>query len=83
MSLLLDESRLPVETYIAPHQVETAVNAIWKNNTLLTPLGGGVSVQPKRALAEDMVRKDLKGQLAQPRQQLTPAKLADGQWWWD
>lgn len=83
MGVLLDEARLPVETYTAPHQVETAVNAVWKGNTLLTPLGGGVNIQPKQSLKADVLRKDATGELAQPRQQLEPAGLTDGQWWWD
>jgi hypothetical protein len=83
MSLLMDESRLPVETHNAPHQVETAVNAVWAGNTLLTPLGGGVSLQPRRALEDEMVRKDDDGLLVKPREQVAPNNLAAGQWWWD
>lgn len=83
MGILLDESRLPVETLVAPQQVETAVNAIWKGNTLLTPLGGGVNVQPKRALQSETLLKDTAGELRKPRQQLEPIGLAADQWWWD
>ncbi|WP_236010894.1 DUF1598 domain-containing protein [Candidatus Laterigemmans baculatus] len=83
MGVLLDESQLPVETLVAPQQVETAVNAIWKGNTLLTPLGGGVNVQPKRALKSDTLVRDIKGELRQPRQQLEPSGLGPDQWWWD
>jgi hypothetical protein len=83
MSLLMDESRLPVATHTAPHQVETAVNAVWNGNTLLTPLGGGVSLQPKRALGDDVIRRDEKGQLDKPRAEMSPRQLNGGQWWWD
>lgn len=81
MALLLDEARLPVETHIAPHQVETAVNAVWKGNTLLTPLGGGVALQPKRALAAETLRQDVAGDLVKPRAEIAPQ--ADNVWWWD
>ena len=53
MPVLLDESQVSVETYTAPEQVETAVNAIWRGNTLMTPLGGGVHVEPRQALRSD------------------------------
>src|SRR6056297_795623 len=81
MALLLDETRLPVETHTAPHQVETAVNAVWKGNTLLTPLGGGVALQPKRALAAEALRQDVGGDLVKPRAEVAPQ--ADNVWWWD
>lgn len=83
MALLMDEGKLPVETCVAPHQVETAVNAIWKGNTLLTPLGGGVTLQPRKALQAEVVRKDAAGDLIKPRQVVAPKNLAAGQWWWD
>ena len=44
MDVLMDESQVAVETYTVPEQVETAVNAIWRGNTLMTPLGGGVHI---------------------------------------
>lgn len=83
MSLLLDESRLPVETLTAPQQVETAVNAVWNGNTLLTPLGGGVIVQPKRAISAQFVKKDLRGELVKPRDEVAPSREASSSWWWD
>lgn len=82
MGVLLDESRLPVETHTAPHQVETAVNAVWKGTQLVTPLGGGVAIQPKKALGEEFVRTDVKGDLLKPRQAVTPKTDATA-WWWD
>lgn len=83
MALLMDESRLPVETHTAPRQVETAVNAVWNGNTLLTPLGGGVSLQPKKALEKDAIRVDEAGDLVKPRASVAPTKLDASQWWWD
>lgn len=83
MGPLMDESQLAVEVHTAPHQVETAVNAVWKGNTLLTPLGGGVLIQPKRALKEEFVRKDLNGDLVKPRDEIAPQADAKNVWWWD
>lgn len=83
MAVLMDESQFPVETYTAPHQVETAVNAVWKGNTLLTPLGGGVEVRPKRALQQQFIRKDDAGKLVAPRDSVAPRNADPQAWWWD
>ena len=77
------EEALPVETYEVPKQVETAVNAVWKGNTLMTPIGGGVNIQPRSALAKDRLLDDQQGQLNAARKQMKLDKLAKGQWWWD
>ncbi len=83
MPVLLDESQLSVETYTAPEQVETAVNAIWRGNTLMTPLGGGVHMQPELALKRDHLVVDQAGDNNRVKQSAGPSNLADGQWWWD
>ena len=83
MPVLMNESKVKVETYVAPSQVATAVNAIWKGNTLMTPLGGGVNLQPKLAIARDRVVVDTGGDNSRVKQTAGPSKLADGQWWWD
>lgn len=83
MPVLMDESRLSVETHTAPVQVETAVNVIWRGNTLMTPLGGGVQMQPRIALKKEHLIVDTDGETDRVKQAAGPANLADGQWWWD
>ncbi|QDT09685.1 DUF1598 domain-containing protein [Planctomycetes bacterium K23_9] len=83
MSVLGDESKVAVEIYTAPEQVETAVNAIWRGNTLMTPLGGGVHMQPRLALNPDRLTVDTTGENDQVKKTAGPSDLADGQWWWD
>ena len=83
MPVLMDESKVEVETYTAPEQVETAVNAIWRGNTLMTPLGGGVHMQPKLALNRDNLVVDTAGDNNRVKQSAGPSNLAEGQWWWD
>ncbi len=83
MPLLGDESLLSVETHTAPEQVETAVNAIWKGNTLMTPLGGGVNVQPRLALSREHLQVDEAGANDAQRATAGPERLKPGQWWWD
>ncbi len=83
MPVLLDESKVSVETYTAPEQVETAVNAIWRGNTLMTPLGGGVHMQPRLALRSENIEVDTVGANQKVQQVAGPKDLQDGQWWWD
>ena len=47
----MTSTRCPVETYNTPLQVETVCTAVWKGTTLMTPVGGGVTIQPNQALA--------------------------------
>ncbi|MGB7328039.1 MAG: DUF1598 domain-containing protein [Rubripirellula sp.] len=82
-AVLMDESKVSVETYTSPEQVETAVNAVWKGNTLMTPLGGGVQMQPRIALSKKNIKVDSSGENDQAKQSAGPADLAAGQWWWD
>ncbi len=82
MDLLGDEKSIPVEIYNAPKQVATAVNAVWQGHTLMTPVGGGVQIQPLLALDSDKRLPDKDGKVAKIRQQ-TKLDLAKGQWWWD
>lgn len=83
MPLFGDEARLAVETHTSPVQVETAVNAIWKGNTLMTPLGGGVNVQPRLALTRERLQLDESGTTEKQRDAAGPQGLEPGQWWWD
>jgi hypothetical protein len=77
-----NEQEFPVEVYSIPKTVESAVNALWKGQTLLTPIGGGVTIEATEALKSDNVLSDQKGTLAKAREAVK-LKLAKGQWWWD
>ena len=77
------EEVYPVETYNAPQQVATAVNAMWKGATLMTPIGGGVELRPSWALREENVLPDDRGNVTAKRAELRAPQLADDQWWWD
>ena len=82
MELFGDENAFAVETYNVPNTVATAVNAVWKGRRLMTPIGGGVSVQPRRALDPENVLDDEHGKVAELHKQ-TKLRLAKDQWWWD
>ncbi|MEN1679239.1 MAG: DUF1598 domain-containing protein [Planctomycetota bacterium] len=83
MPVLGDESAFAVETFNAPQQVATAVNAISKGNTLMTPIGGGVEIRPTWALKSGNVLEDSRGMVHAKRDQLAAPQLDEGQWWWD
>lgn len=83
LGVMGDESKFAVETYPEPKQVETAVNAVWKGSTLMTPIGGGVRIEPERALSSEQMKIDVEGELKRMRAELAVEGLADGQWWWD
>ncbi|MEW4454894.1 DUF1598 domain-containing protein [Bremerella sp. JC817] len=83
LGVFADEDSFPVENLAAPETVETAVNAIWKGNRLLTPIGGGVEIRAKEALTPENVQQDEKGELAETQKGINLDNLAAGQWWWD
>jgi hypothetical protein len=83
LSTFGDESRFAVEIHNAPQQVETAVNAVWKGTSLLTPIGGGINMQPRQALRADRLTKESDGASDAVKQLAAPSDLAEGQWWWD
>jgi hypothetical protein len=76
-----DEAAYPVETLPVPREVETAINAVWKGNRLLTPIGGGVTMHPRLALDPPNLLMDEKGEVSAAR---TAARdLPEGVWYWD
>jgi len=82
MTVFASEDAFPVEIYAAPTQVESAVNAVWKGNTLMTPIGGGVQIEAEMALDPENTLTDEGSKVAALRE-ATKVELAEGQWWWD
>lgn len=82
MELFGDEGRFAVEVYETPKQVETACTAVWKGTRLVTPVGGGVSVNPLKAISSENRQKE-QGEVTKAKQQVKLDNLAKGQWWWD
>jgi len=82
MELFGSEEGLAVRTYSAPKQVESTVAAVWKGRRLMTPIGGGVQIEPAMALKPESLLQDEQGKVAELREETT-LELAKGQWWWD
>lgn len=78
-----DESILPVETLYPLQKVAPVVNAFWKGNSFMTPIAGGVSIQPRIALNSDRINLDETGEIQKARDSVVVDLLVDGQWWWD
>ncbi|MBI2826008.1 MAG: DUF1598 domain-containing protein [Planctomycetia bacterium] len=83
MDTFASEAKFPVETYNAPVEVESAVNSIWKNNQLMTPIGGGVTVRAHEALEPDNLLSNEGGKVEKTYRATGIEGLAEGQWWWD
>jgi hypothetical protein len=81
--LFMDEEKFHIETYPEPKQVDTVVTAVWKGSKLMTPLGGGVHVEPRQALEQKNLLPDEQGKVAERRNALSADSLTDDRWWWD
>jgi len=77
---LRDEGTLAIERFQPPVQVEPAINAVWRGNRLLTPIGGGVTLQPRMALDSPNLLLDEQGAVAKAR---AAVAIPAGRWWWD
>ena len=78
-----NEQSFAVETLNPPQQVETAVNAMWRGNRLVTPIGGGVQMRPTEAVDPTNLLEDEGAKVKDARAGVDLSKLAPGQWWWD
>ncbi len=78
-----DEKTISVEKLNPPQQVETAVNMMWRGNTLMTPIGGGVQMRPSEALNPANMLEDTDAKVQETRTALDLSKLRPDQWWWD
>ena len=83
MPVFSDEGAYPVQTYTTPVRVETAVNVRWKGNTLMTPVGGGIRIEPTEALTGHNLQEDAKGAVKQTYGSIKPGTIDPNRWWWD
>ena len=77
-----NEAMCRVNAAAGVSQVETAVNAVWKNSQLVTPIGGGVHIAARKLVDPSTTKieneiDDLRGKGSVPKD------LAADQWWWD
>lgn len=80
-----DETKFRTEIMNAPQFVAPVANAVFKNGALMTPIAGGVAIQPRLALNSDRLTEDQNGQIAHSKDEGSEGlqNLKPGQWWWD
>ncbi|WP_145058831.1 DUF1598 domain-containing protein [Adhaeretor mobilis] len=78
-----EEATYPVQNYNTPKQVATAVNSMWKQRRLMTPVGGGVEIRADQALSPENRLADEGGNVASMRDSIDLSDLPADQWWWD
>ena len=83
LGVLGDESKVSVETLESPTQVAPVANAVWKGQYFMSPIAGGVNIQPRVALNSDRMTVDEKGDIDKLKAQIKLDNLTEGQWWWD
>jgi hypothetical protein len=83
LGVLGDETKYSIETEVVPQHVESAVNAVFKRNALMTPIGGGVSIRAPQALTPENRLADEDGKVAASRASISLESLPEDQWWWD
>jgi hypothetical protein len=82
MEVFGDEKSFPIENYDVPKHVDSTVNVVWRGSRLMTPIGGGVSIQPRKALESSNLLTD-EGEVAAAKDKIDLSKLDKSQWWWD
>jgi hypothetical protein len=83
LGVFADESKFAVETLSSPTMVAPVANAVWKGNYFMSPIAGGINIQPRIALNSDRIKADEDGSIEKVKSQIDLSNLADGQWWWD
>jgi len=56
---------------------------MWKGNTLLTPIGGGVQMRPTEAIEPTNLLEDEEAKVRKARAAIDLSNLGPDQWWWD
>lgn len=83
LDVLGNEELFPVQVYKAPVEVDTVVTSMWKQQQLVTPVGGGVRIEAQHALDSANLLPDEGSKVEKAHNGLDLGKLAAGQWWWD
>ena len=82
MEFFGSEERYPLQTFVAPKEVEPVVGARVVRGALLAPVGGGVVIDAELALDEENAKLDADKKIAEQQQRIS-LNLPEGVWWWD
>ncbi len=83
MSLFADERQVSIENCLVPKTVESAIQVVWKGNTLMTPIGGGVNIQADQAFTAGTLQYDEEGAMDAVRSTASAPQDEPLRWWWD
>jgi hypothetical protein len=75
------EEKYPLETCVAPKEVEPIVGERLVRGLVLAPVGG-IEIDAERALDEEHAKPDTNGKIADRQKQIALA-LPKDVWWWD
>jgi hypothetical protein len=81
-TVLLNESKLPVNKLNEPKHVPCVANSKWERHVLVAIAGGGVSIRASEALHESNLIKDGYDKLDATRNEVLESDANDA-WWWD
>jgi hypothetical protein len=76
-----NEQTFKVQGKPSPAKAPCVANSRWKGNRLLTPAGGGVEIQPAKALVAERILRDEDSRVRKAHEK--NAKLPSDRWWWD
>jgi hypothetical protein len=82
MEFFGSEDAMPTQVFNSPKQVESTVATVWRGSRLMTPIAGGVRIEPLMAVKPENVLADEGGNLPKLHGS-AKIQLAPGQWWWD
>ena len=80
-TIYVDESKIKTQTKPNVSKAKCVANAVWKNNVLLLPAGGGVSIAPAEALKSENLLKDKSKPLDDFAKKIQINH--NDNWWWD
>lgn len=82
LGVFANDSRFNVNTTNGITQVESAINAVWKDSQLITPIGGGIHIAARKLVEPSATRVD--NEIDSQRGKIeAPKDLSADQWWWD
>jgi hypothetical protein len=81
MEFFGNEGKYPLETFVAPKEVESVVGMKPLRRAALAPVGG-IVIDAEKALDKEHAKSDTNGKIADRKKQLA-LSLPEGVWWWD
>ena len=82
MEFFGNEEKYPLETFVAPKEVEPVVGIRVIGTRTLTPVGGGIVIDAEQALDKEHAKSDTDKKIANTQAKIG-LNLPENVWWWD